>query len=298
MIWANPLEAACYLSLDTTKAKATSLSTQVTALLSRYVMPVEPMPSAGVPEGHCIFYASLTQEKGQSIFSIKGPRINGLGVSNQKGPRGQTEAMLYALYLGQPGLALRSRICADYPKQLKNLCLPLEVEVLFFDEFARTLPDGAIVKSGESFFILVRPLTALHMQIYNQDARGEIFQIYPNREVNPVANPLAVGQGYFFPQKKGDLIFRFDRTKGKEHFFLAFSAAPLSDLEIAFEKMKQDKNMLSQKDFTLRLSQRGSAAKQMQGQDQEISYRQEFRATTTRFQGQGTFVAHWLFDHR
>ncbi len=292
------LEATCYLSLDANQQKSSSLSTQALALLSRYVAPVEPMPPSGVPLGSCIYQASLTQAEGQSLFSLKGPRINGFGVSTQKGQRGQSQALLYALYLGKADVSFRSRICADYPKELQSFCRPLSVELLFFDEFGRPLPDGTTVRSGESFFLLLRPLTPLYAQIFNRDAAGELYQIFPNKEVNPQSNPLTPGESYFFPQKKGDLIFRFDQKQGEEHFFLVFSAAPLHDLDIAFAKLQQKKTRAGQKVFTALLNQRGAASTQQIGKVEEIAYRQQFTAMPTRFQGQGTFVVHWSLVHR
>lgn len=261
----------CYLQSDLGPARGTPFGDEALALVSRYVEPMESLPAEGVKPGVCLYKVTLSESGSQTHVTLQGPKINALGLSAQTGAPGWTKALLGALMLGSESTARRERICTDYGPSLQEVCQPVEADVALLDELARPIPDGAVVHSRDRFYLELRPLYDLHARIYSRDSSGQFFLVFPNPEVSETPNPLKAGQRYSFPES--GRMLAFDAHSGTEHFFVVLSAQSLADLSSPGEDSEN---------FSHRLVEQGLG-----------------KATgDRRYRGRGTFVVHWVLNHR
>ena len=115
---------------------------------------------------------------------------------------------------------------------------PIEASVFLFDGEGKVIPDGATVKQGQRFNLMVKPSGDLHAYVVSKDSRGKLFAIFPNRQVSGHANPLKAGRSYYFPPQESPLIFSFDEHAGLETFHVVLSAAPMPDLDDLFARIQ------------------------------------------------------------
>ncbi|MBI4084053.1 MAG: DUF4384 domain-containing protein [Candidatus Lambdaproteobacteria bacterium] len=116
---------------------------------------------------------------------------------------------------------------------------PIEASVFVFDAQGRMLPEGGTVRKGDRFNVMVQPLSEVHAYVIGRDSRGNLFTIFPNRDVSQVENPLRAGTQYYFPPRDSDLVFAFDENPGRETFHFLFSAVPMADMDALFEKLQR-----------------------------------------------------------
>ncbi len=118
---------------------------------------------------------------------------------------------------------------------------PVEAAVFLFDGEGRMMSDGGVVKEGDRFNVMVQPMGDLYAYVINRDSQGNLFSIFPNRDISNHVNPLRAGITYYFPPKSSDLVFAFDGNPGRERFYFLISAVPLPDIDALFEKLAQMK---------------------------------------------------------
>ena len=118
---------------------------------------------------------------------------------------------------------------------------PVEAAVFLFDGEGRIMSDGGVVKEGDRFNVMVQPMGDLYAYVINRDSQGNLFSIFPNRDISNHVNPLRAGITYYFPPKSSDIVFAFDANPGRERFYFLVSAVPLPDIDALFEKLAQMK---------------------------------------------------------
>jgi Domain of unknown function (DUF4384) len=87
--------------------------------------------------------------------------------------------------------------------------------------------DGAPLKSGDKFRVVVRPTVAAHVYILLLSSSGEASVLFPNPDM-PLQNPLPGGQEVAIPN---DGAFELDAVRGEEHLQVLASVQALPDLE-------------------------------------------------------------------
>lgn len=119
---------------------------------------------------------------------------------------------------------------------------PVEAAVFLFDGEGRMIADGAAVRPGERFHVMVQPAGDLYAYLIARDSGGNLFRIFPNPDVASLTNPLRAGSQYTFPPRDSDLVFAFDEQPGRERFYFLFSAVPLADLDALFARLEELKD--------------------------------------------------------
>jgi hypothetical protein len=109
---------------------------------------------------------------------------------------------------------------------------------MLYSETGEIIPNGATVRKGESFFVMLQPMTDSHAVVFNKDSKGNFFRIFPNPQVSSQTNPLRSQQQYFFPPQNSELIFKFDENPGEEAFYFVISSTPLDDLDAVYNGMQ------------------------------------------------------------
>src|SRR5881392_825832 len=75
---------------------------------------------------------------------------------------------------------------------------PLVVDAgIFFqggDDKLYPIREGMVLTSNDNYVIYVKPETVCHLYIYQVDATGTVFKLFPNTDFSPTINPLAAGQ--------------------------------------------------------------------------------------------------------
>lgn len=229
----------CYLQIESAgNFDPIKIESIAVSLVSKYLGSVIRIPLAGISLKECAYIAGLTESMAGFQFSISGNGINTLGISKITGINGATIAILRAIYNSKNDDQLKNRICKDFLKLLAEDCKKVEAVILFFNENGQVIPDGATVSAGEPFYILIQPLVNLYANIINKDSRGNIFRIFPNKEVTNASNPLKANTNYFFPPRESPLIFKFDGTIGIESFFIIISPTPVHDIDNLISELK------------------------------------------------------------
>lgn len=120
------------------------------------------------------------------------------------------------------------RIWSNAVPQLAAGRLALDVR-LEADSGGHTIvhADGAPLRSGDAFRIVVRPSVTAHVYVLLLSSSGESSVLFPDPHM-PLANPLPGGQEVSIPS---DGTFTLDDVRGPEHLQVLASATPLVDLE-------------------------------------------------------------------
>ena len=115
----------------------------------------------------------------------------------------------------------------------------VEAAVFLFDGEGRMMEEGGTVRAGDRFNMMVQPMGDLYAYVINRDSQGNLFSIFPNRDVSSHGNPLRQGIKYYFPPRTSDLVFAFDDKPGRERFYFLFSAVPLTDIDALFQRLAE-----------------------------------------------------------
>ncbi len=103
------------------------------------------------------------------------------------------------------------------------------------------LTEGAILESGDHYKIQFTPREDSFVYIFQIDASGEIFQLFPMRSFKGVAvdnqNPVEAGTAYVLPAP--DKAFRLDDRVGTESIYFLASRDAIEELENGYEALTQ-----------------------------------------------------------
>lgn len=97
----------------------------------------------------------------------------------------------------------------------------------------RSFTDGAILRSGNQYQIIVKPAVQGFLYIFQTDAAGKVQRLFPmasygSHQLGNV-NPVQAGTTYTLP-KQGK-AYTLDNTVGKERFYVFASRNPRPDIE-------------------------------------------------------------------
>lgn len=125
----------------------------------------------------------------------------------------------------------------------------VEAAVFLFDGEGRMISEGATVRAGNKFNVMVQPVGDLYAYVISRDSTGNLLAIFPNNDISRHRNPLQAGIPYYFPPRDSEIIFAFDDNPGQERLYFLFSAVPLKDIDVLFAKFatesKSDKYILA-----------------------------------------------------
>lgn len=108
----------------------------------------------------------------------------------------------------------------------------MEIGVFYEGKDGRLLPikDGVTLHSKDNYAIYFKPKETSYLYIFQVDAKGEAFKLFPNEEeYKTINNPLKAGRAHWIPAE-GKFFF-LDETVGKEEIFFFVSSKPIQQLE-------------------------------------------------------------------
>lgn len=92
---------------------------------------------------------------------------------------------------------------------------------------------GTILRSGEKFKMMVKPLSDCYIYVIYQDSQGKLTLLFPY-SLTQFEKGYAKGTQYLIPQK--DAWYQLDELGGREHFYLVASTERLMDVEVLFKE--------------------------------------------------------------
>jgi hypothetical protein len=115
--------------------------------------------------------------------------------------------------------------CTDPPEDATQCTDPLCKDV--------SIDDGSTMFCGQNYQVAFRPSATGYVYVYQIDAKGEIYKLFPGTAYvaaeNPIDNPLKGGQIYWIPAKEKWL--RHGEQQGKEKIYVVASRSKNSILE-------------------------------------------------------------------
>ena len=208
------------------------------SLISKYIEKVKAIPKFGIKEQDCSYDVSLMESMNGFQYTIVSKNINSMGTSKKPGLDGLTQSLLRALYRSKDGDTLKRRICNDYAELMAQDCKPIEAVVMLYNERGEIIPNGSTVREGNSFFVMLKPMTDSYAAVFNKDSKGNFFRIFPNPQISSQTNPLRAHKQYFFPPQNSDLIFQFDDNSGEESFYFVISSTPMNDIDSVYNSIE------------------------------------------------------------
>lgn len=114
---------------------------------------------------------------------------------------------------------------------------PIEVDVSYVYRRAGTntfnvLRDGGDLRTGDAFKIIFTPKENCYVYIFQVDAAGNLFCLFPMDEFKGIqlnnANPVASGQTYYIPAQGKSFVL--DDVRGLEKIYFLASRQPDAEL--------------------------------------------------------------------
>lgn len=151
---------------------------------------------------------------------------------------------------------------------------PVQATIFFFDGQGRMIQDQSTVRAGDRFNVMIQPFGDVYAYIVGRDSKGNMFTVFPNKDVSVHENPLRKDVQYFFPPRKSTQIFAFDGNPGKEFFHFLLSAAPLPDMDALFKKLRELRTPAEQRALTPIIEERiATRGISLQTKPQSVSWK-------------------------
>ena len=211
------------------------------------------------------------------------------------------------IYVGEfvLDLAATKKLADSERRQEANKNKPVGASVFLFDGDGKMMSDGAIVRAGDQFNILVQPVSDLYGYIISRDSRGNLFNVFPNPDIAPHQNPLQAGVKYYFPPRDSEINLAFDDNPGRERIYFLLSAGPLEDIDSLFESMAAMQTEAEKKAIASileeRVAKRGIALQSKETKGTVMLSKGQGRKTERRIgqllKGTGAFVKTIVLNH-
>jgi len=116
------------------------------------------------------------------------------------------------------------------PKSRSN---PIQVEFTMFKENGKRPPTpvktGDSMRSGDSYFFHIRPSKDCFLYLFQVDATGKAFRLFPSDTYHTQANPVLGKASITLPNQTE--VFYLDQTVGQEEFYFLASDESVEQLE-------------------------------------------------------------------
>ncbi|MBI4676177.1 MAG: DUF4384 domain-containing protein [Elusimicrobia bacterium] len=175
----------------------------------------------------------------------------------------------------------------------------LSLDVLFYyegeDGKMKALSEGSVLRSGDGYAVYLRPSDDCHLYVFQVDALGKTFRLFPNPEFKTAANPVATASDLWIPNDRS--LYTLDETTGRERFFVFGSLDTIAEFE------GEDPGALTIKDLdnVVRLKKMGMAGlkpKQAAARVAPPKRDHDVVAVKRKLQAEGAFVYETWFWHK
>ncbi|MFA6318161.1 MAG: DUF4384 domain-containing protein [Elusimicrobiota bacterium] len=187
----------------------------------------------------------------------------------------------------------------EFDRISKERNIRLSIDALFYHEGEdgkmKVLSEGTLLKSGDGYAIYLRPSDACHLYVFQVDALGKTFRLFPNPEFKTAANPVPAAMDLWIPNAES--LYTLDETTGKERFFIFGSLDKIAEFE------GTDPAGLTLKDFdsVVRLKKMGVAGLKAKRDASSIAPPKrdhDVVAVKRKLQAEGAFVYETWFWHK
>ena len=155
-----------------------------------------------------------------------------------------------------------------------------------------SVKSGDTLKTGDRIHITVKPNQRCYVYMINQDAKGDVYSLFPNPSQRYMA--LEAGVEYRIPSK--GMSFELNENTGKEHIYITASQTPMNDIE---QLILKGKNKITEKDKLLETIATRGLAKVVKGNETVIELENglSFNCITDILSGSGAFRYEVVFEH-
>jgi hypothetical protein len=214
-------------------AWATALAAIALLVLSVTVVQLSPRL---VPEGRLV-----AQVPHRAAFEGKGEQRGG---SSPRGPKGEPS----------PSLQLVFQVWQAASSSVRSLDV---------------LPLSAVVElaADDSYRIVLQPVAATHVYVYQRMSSGALVPLYPNQAYSPAQNPIEAGEMIYLPAEPNG--FYLDNGDEAGRLYVVAAKTPLVELEALSEEYSRAGGLWGRRKSLVRLQERLDAlvAGQVAGAD-------------------------------
>jgi biotin carboxyl carrier protein len=121
---------------------------------------------------------------------------------------------------------------AEPAKQVASRSGSINVEFAMLRETKKKpvlVKNGDTLKSGDAYFFHIKASRDCYLYLFQVDATGTVFRLFPNTKYHTTANPVAARARVTLPNE-GE-VFYLDQTTGHEEFYFLASDEPVETLE-------------------------------------------------------------------
>ncbi len=179
----------------------------------------------------------------------------------------------------------------------KNIKLSLDVLFYYEDENGKMqiLTEGDVLKSGDGYAIYVKPSDGCYLYMYQVDALGKSYRLFPNSDFNTGTNPLPPANDCWIPNIKQ--LFELDEITGKEYFYIFASPDRINEFEgeNALNLTKKDI------DSVIEIKKMGVAGVRQKRDTEKVvppKQTQQVAEVKRKLQAEGAFVYETWFWHK
>jgi hypothetical protein len=113
----------------------------------------------------------------------------------------------------------------------KNVKLSMDVQFYHEDSEGKiqVMTEGTVLRSGDGYAIYARPSDESYLYIYQVDALGKSYRLFPNEDFATAKNPVPAATDMWIPNDKD--LFTLDETTGREKVYIFAAFGGIAEFE-------------------------------------------------------------------
>ena len=186
----------------------------------------------------------------------------------------------------------------EFDRISKERAVTLSMDVLMYYEDEQNkmqvMDESTVLTSGSGYSLYVNPSDTCYLYVYQIDALGKAFKLFPSEEYETALNPIQPSVGVWLPNDVK--LYSLDETTGKEFIYVFASPKPIREFEW--------KNYagLTQKDLdqVVTLNKMGVAKLKDKRDPSALPVRrsEDIKDVKKKLQGEGVLVWETWFFHK
>jgi hypothetical protein len=186
----------------------------------------------------------------------------------------------------------------EFDRISKERAITLSLDILLYCEDAQNrlqvMDESSILTSGAGYSIYVNPSDTCYLYVYQIDALGKSFKLFPSEEYETGVNPIQPCAGMWLPN---DIkLYSLDETTGKEFIYVFASRKPIREFEWkTYSGLTQ-----ADLDNIVKINKMGVAKLKDKRDPQKLptSRSADIRDVKKKLQAEGVFVWETWFWHK
>jgi len=187
---------------------------------------------------------------------------------------------------------------SEFDRIVNEKNVKISLDVLFYTEDTegkmRSTSEGEVLRSGDGYALFIRPSDQCWVYVYQIDAVGNCYQLFPNEDFNTETNPMIIGDGYWIPNSRE--LFYLDETTGRETIYIFAALEKIAEFEKTDTELTK-----SDLDDVIQFKKMGVAGvKPKRNTQQETPPKKTTNLVDikNKLQGEGAFVNQTWFWHK